>query len=178
MAIWKNIKQPFLINVFMQSGWEDMLTHEKLAMKEWNKKFMKQPALTNEDNDSSAESSPIISIESESNSIFSIESHRKTRKHGRLRRSSLYQSTKAVAAILPRRKSTSCLILDQETKLMRLSNRKSIKDLFEDLHSPPLWEDVKSQFFYARTQGGFNTRMEFLRMWTVYALTDNEKLYT
>ena len=152
----------------MQSGWENMLSHEKLAMKEWNKHFISQPALTTEDNDSSSESSPIISIET----------RKKTGKHIRLRRVSLYQSTKAITAMLPRRKSTSCLILDPETKTMRLSSRKSIKDLFEDLQAPPIWEDIKAQFFYSRTQGGFDARMEFLRMWTVYALTNKDKLYT
>ena len=151
-----------------------MLTHEKQAINEWKKKFMEQPALSSEFD------SPEISL-----TMSPITSSRAS-LHKKGRRASMYQSIQAHPNLIQtiqthknriqKRRSTTFL-MDPETRIMKLSSRKSIHDLFLDVHKPPYWEDVQSQFTTAKIQGTFESRMEFLRKWTIYALNGQERLY-
>ena len=154
-----------------------MLIHEKLAINEWKKKFIEQPALSSEEWIDSPEISPTMSPITSSRASL----------HKKGRRASMYQPIQAHLNPLQtipthinriqRRRSTTCISLDPEIRKMKTSNRKSIHDLFIDVHKTPYWEDVQSQFMIAKIQGTFEARMEFLRKWTIYALNDQERLY-
>lgn len=143
---------------------EIMLIHEKIAMKEWNKKFTEQSAFNPEEGGWSPEISQTISP------VF--------HDHVKKRSASVNHDVIISHKTFQRRKSTSSIFLDPAVKAMKLSNHQFIEGLFPCKQHPPSWDDVKSQFSFSNIQGGFDSRMEFIRMWTIYALNDKERLDT